>query len=89
MGEITPEYIEFKKKVEAQRKVIDRKRILLDAQREILLLLLIDCPHEEIEEKRSYDSGSYYDKATTQMWNRCKLCGAESQREIIQHNYYG
>jgi len=51
--------------------------------------LLESCTHEEIEVKSSYFPGSYYDKACTDYWNRCKLCGATSEKTTDEHSYYG
>lgn len=86
---MTPEYIEFKKQVEQQRKVVARKEALADKQRTILKELLVKCQHEEIEEQSSYCSGSYYDKASTDYWNQCKLCGKRSPITTEMHSYYG
>lgn len=86
---MTPEYIEFKKQVEKQRKVVARKDALADKQRAILKDILVNCPHEEIERKESYCSGSYYDKASTDYWNECKLCGKRSAVTTEMHSYYG
>jgi hypothetical protein len=86
---LSTEYIEFKKTVEKQRKVIARKQKLVDAQRDILKGMLVNCPHEEIESKESYYSGSYYDKASTDRWNECKLCGSRSEKKTEMHSYYG
>ena len=86
---MTPEYIEFKAQVEKQRKVVARKEALADKQRTILKELLVKCQHEEIEEQSSYCSGSYYDKASTDYWNQCKLCGKRSPITTKMHSYYG
>lgn len=87
--DLTPEYLEFKKQIESQRKVVARKQALADKQRDILKSMLVNCPHEEIEHKTSYFSGSYYDKASTDHWNECKLCGARSPISTETHSYYG
>lgn len=89
MGELTPEYIELKKKVEAQRKVVARKRKLLDVQVEIVDKLLEDCTHEELEAVESYYPGSYLDKAYSDYWNKCKLCGKTSEKTTEMYSWYG
>lgn len=89
MGEITPVYIELKKKVEAQRKVIARKRKLLNVQVDIVNKMLEDCTHEELEVVESYYDGDYYNKAHTDRWNKCKLCGKTSDKTTEMHSYYG
>lgn len=86
---MTPEYVEFKDQVEKQRKVVARKQALVDKQRAILKDLLKNCQHEELEEKSSYCSGSYYDKASTDRWMECKLCGARGPVTTEMHSYYG
>lgn len=87
--DLTPEYLEFKKQIEAQRKVVARKQVLADKQRDILKGMLANCTHEEIEVKSSYFSGSYYDKASTDYWNECKLCGERGPIRTEMHSYYG
>ena len=86
---MTPEYIEFKKQVEQQRKVIARKQALVNKQRDILNEMLLTCTHEEVEHKSSYFSGSYYNKAYTTHQNQCCLCHAKGPETVEDHNYYG
>ena len=86
---MTPEYIEFKKQVEKQRKIIARKDALADKQRAILKELITNCPHEEVVEKDSYYSGSYYEKAYTEYWQQCTLCGKRGEKNTVMHSYYG
>lgn len=86
---MTPEYIDYKNKIQKQKSVIARKQALVDKQKQILKDMLKECPHEEIEHKSSYFSGSYYDKAYTDHWNECKLCGAKSEVTTESHSYYG
>lgn len=78
----TPEYIEFKRVVETQRNLIKEQQGILNS-------MLEGCPHEEVETKSSYFSGSYYDLAYTDYWNECLLCGARSERTTREHNHYG
>jgi nitrite reductase/ring-hydroxylating ferredoxin subunit len=87
--DLTPEYLEFKKKVDAQRKVVARKQALADKQREILKGILNNCPHEELEVKEYYFEGSYYDKAYTDRWHQCKLCGQKGPVTTNMHSWYG
>lgn len=87
--DLTPEYLGFKNQIIAQRKVVARKQALADKQRDILKEMLAHCTHEEIESKSSYYSGSYYDKASTDYWNECKLCGERSEITTETHSYYG
>lgn len=86
---MTPEYVEFRAQVEKQRKVIARKQALADKQRVILKTMLVNCQHEELEQKESYFSGSYYDKAYTDYWMECKLCGERGPTTTKMHSYYG
>lgn len=83
------EYEKLKLAVEKQHKVIKRKQELLDREREKLKKIIINCSHEEVEQKSSYFSGSYYDKACTTYWNQCKLCGTKSEEWDDTHSYYG
>ena len=83
------EYELFKQRVMNQRKVLEVKQALADKQRTILKELLTECPHEEIEQKSSYFEGSYYDKAYTEYWNQCKLCGKTSEKTTNMHSWYG
>jgi nitrite reductase/ring-hydroxylating ferredoxin subunit len=80
--DLTPEYIALKNKIEHKRKLIAKHKIQLNA-------LLAMCPHEETELKESYFSGSYYDKASTDKWHQCKLCGNRGPVTTIEHSYYG
>ena len=86
---MTPEYIAFKTQVEKQRKVVARKQALADKQRNILKDILVNCPHEEVEQKDSYDSGSYYNKASSTRWMECKLCSEHGPKTTEQLSYYG
>ena len=86
---MTPEYLQFKAEVEKQRKVIARKQALVDKQQAILKKMLENCPHEEVEVKSSYFSGSYYDKAHTTYGNQCTLCKACGPKTTETHSYYG
>lgn len=47
------------------------------------------CPHTDIEEKRDYFPGSYYDTDYTDYWNQCKCCGAKSEVTRKHHGCYG
>jgi hypothetical protein len=68
---------------------VDRKQKLIAKHQKELMELLNTCTHEHIEEKSYYFSGSYFDKAYTEYWNQCKLCGAESKKTINDHSWYG
>lgn len=76
------EYTEFKQTVMEIRLAIN------DLNKE-LSKMLTSCPHEEIEEKSSYSPGSYYDTASTDYWNECKLCGERSEITTVNHGNYG
>ena len=69
---------------------VSRKRKLIEKHQKELRELLSTCNHEgHIEEKSSYFSGSYYDKAYTDYWNQCKLCGERSEVTTVNHSWYG
>jgi len=86
---MTPEYIEFKEQVKKQRAVIARKEALVDKQRAILKKLIVKCTHEEVVQKDSYFSGSYDNKASTDYWMQCTLCGERGPIKTVTHSYYG
>lgn len=69
---------------------VNRKRKIIEKHSRELRELLLTCDHVGyVEEKSSYFSGSYTDKAHTTYWNQCTLCGARSENTIKEHNYYG
>lgn len=69
---------------------INAKRKLIYKHKKELEELLSTCDHQGyVVTKSSYFSGSYYDKAYTNYWNECSLCGATSDKVTDQHNYYG
>lgn len=80
--DLTPEYIELKAKIEKKQKLISKHR-------DELAKLLKGCTHEELELKESYFEGSYYDKASTDRWYQCKLCGESGPVTTTMHSWYG
>jgi len=79
---MTPEYIKLKLQINRKIKTIAKHEKLLRELKE-------QCPHEEVEEKSSYFSGSYYDTAYTDIWNQCRLCGQRSEVTRQGHGWYG
>lgn len=86
---MTPEYVDYKNRIQEQQAAVARTQELVDREKQLLKDLLEECPHEETEHKSSYYPGSYYDKAYTDHWNECKLCGAKSEVTTETHSYYG
>ncbi len=86
---MTPEYEAFKEQVAKQRRIVDQKQTLANKQRAVLTELLKQCTHEELEEKSSYSEGDYYNKASTDRWMQCKLCGERGPVSTTMHSYYG
>lgn len=93
---------ERKKAIEKARKLRDKsqeeidahpfvvqKRKLIDKHKNTILQLLEECTHDEVERKSEYYDGSYYDKAHTEYWTVCKLCGKKSERTTEMHSWYG
>ena len=74
---------------ELLKKAVERKRKLIEKHQVELRTLLDTCTHEELEEKSFYFAGSYLDKAYTDHWNQCKLCGTKGPVTTDQHNHYG
>lgn len=66
-----------------------QKRKLIDKHKKNITQLLAECTHEEVERKSRYYDGGYYDKAHTEYWNVCKLCGATSEIKSETHSWYG
>lgn len=50
-----------------------------------------ECPHpiDMLEVEESYNSGSYYDTASTNYYVRCKACGHYEQVDSKDHGWYG
>lgn len=93
---------ERKKAIEKHRKLANKsqqeidsnpfviaKKKLIKKHDDAIIKLLSECTHDEVEKKSRYFSGSYYDKASTDYWNECKLCGATSEITSETHGYYG
>lgn len=51
--------------------------------------LLENCVHEDIIERSRYNSGSYYDWASTDYWVECDLCKKVLKRWTERYSYYG
>lgn len=65
------------------------KRNLINKHNTAIQKLLEECTHDEVEKKSEYVSGTYYDKAYTEYWVVCTLCGAKSERTTETHSWYG
>lgn len=91
-----------KKQVEKHRKLARKSKELIDAHpfvvakrnliskhNDAIKKLLDECTHDEVERKSQYYEGSYYDKASTDYWNVCLLCGARSEITSETHSWYG
>lgn len=81
--------------LEAKLKVLDarmsRAQKTLDKVKAERVELLLHCTHPEdkiVSESRYYD-GSYYDKASTDRWRRCTVCGKTSEVTTETHSWYG
>lgn len=72
----------FEKRVQLKRKLIEKHK-------DELLVMLADCPHDHLEKRSQYYSGTYYDRSYTEYWNECRCCGATSQRTTDNKGYYG
>lgn len=66
-----------------------QKRKLIDKHKNTVQQLLAECTHDEVITKSRYFEGSYYDKASTDYWDECKLCGATLNRREETHSWYG
>ena len=69
---------------------VNAKRKLIAKHWKELKELLATCTHEGyVVQKSRYFEGSYYDKAYTDYWSECSLCGKRSEVITKMHNYYG
>lgn len=68
---------------------VARKRKLVDRHRRELNELLEKCPHETLEQKERYYEGSYYDRASTDYWTECTICGKRLDARTETHSWYG
>lgn len=68
-----------------------RGSVLNDKRSALELAIKEICPHpqEYLKNEYSYFSGSYYDRASTDHWTTCTLCGARSEIRTETHSYYG
>ena len=80
---------DFDAKNKALMARIDRAQNRITKLQEEKTALYKECPHTHIELKSSYFSGSYYDKAYTDYWNECSVCGAKSETTTKMSSYYG
>lgn len=70
----------------AQARLVEEEnkklKLLADKVREA-------CAHELMEKRQSYFEGSYYDRAYTERWEECPVCGMRSAKTREQHSWYG
>lgn len=65
------------------------KRKLISKHNDAIKELLEGCTHDEVERKSRYFGGSYYDKASTDYWDVCLLCGTALNHREETHSWYG
>lgn len=46
-------------------------------------------PESEVIARSEYYSGDYNDRATTEYWNECMICGKCSDKTVKSHSWYG
>jgi hypothetical protein len=68
---------------------VARKRKLLERHHQELGELLAQCLHETLEQKERYYEGSYYDRASTDYWSECTICGKRLNKRTETHSWYG
>lgn len=85
--DLTLEYPKFKTQVAALRKASERKYAAYTKAQAVLKEFLKDCPHVELEIKRDYIEGGYYDKSQTREWFQCALCGERGPVTITSGSY--
>lgn len=47
------------------------------------------CPQDELVEQEHYYEGDYSNRAYTEYWQECIICGRRHNRVNKQHSYYG
>lgn len=68
---------------------IRKKQEELKSLEKQMSALLEQCPHSNIEPREYYSPGSYFDKAYTDHWDECILCGERFNHNTKIHNHYG
>jgi len=68
-----------------------RGAVLNDKRSELQHAIKQMCPHpdEYLKKESRYSGGSYYDRASTDHWTECTLCGSRSEIKTETHSYYG
>jgi hypothetical protein len=79
---MSEEFEKLKRDVARKRKSIDKHQTELQA-------LLSTCPHEETVPESYHFEGSYTNKAYTDSWDTCKLCGLKFNKRTEQHDWFG
>lgn len=85
----TKRLIEKNKAAINEHPFVVQKTKLLNKHTNTIQQLLQECTHDEVERKSEYYDGSYFDKAHTEYWVVCTLCGAKSERTTEIHSWYG
>jgi hypothetical protein len=76
--------------LEIDRKVLlDRAKVLSDAQLAVRSTLRSVCEHEEYETTSEYFEGGYNDLARTIYTDKCKCCNLTLDRREKTHSWYG
>lgn len=74
---------------ETLEQQINRERLSIEKHKRKLQDLLDSCPHENVVKKERHFEGDYYNKAHTEYYKECTLCGKELDWNMIQHDWYG
>ena len=79
-----------------QKKETIRKKQRLIAKHQAAVALLekeikdgCTCPQAHCVGQEYYYSGDYFNRAYTNFWDQCSLCGRKHRAYSITHNYYG
>lgn len=79
---MSEEWDDFRKKVESLKKRRDKLSQDISA-------MYRNCTHEEKVAKSQYFSGDYYNKASTDSWFECSVCGKRFEEISRSYSYYG
>lgn len=77
--------------VEDLRAMKAKAKSLMEEAKQLILVMKGACHHpvEHIEPKTYYFGGGHNDKAYTEYWDECTICGERSVVNRKDHNYYG
>jgi hypothetical protein len=71
------------------KQKIQKKRDLIKKHESDLKRLIAQCDHSETIEDRVYYEGNYNDRAHTEIYDKCLICGNLRLKSTKEHSWYG